>query len=92
MIPSQLCKITCYPYLFNGAVSFGIELSIYLLLTMPSRNLPYATDKPIVEDSDKMVILDKLLASMKERLPSANIQSNELYYQYSRGLLSVQAI
>ncbi|KAI0049929.1 hypothetical protein FA95DRAFT_1514892 [Auriscalpium vulgare] len=47
----QLRKVTCHPYLFDGA----------------EPGPPYTTDEHIVENSGKMVILDKLLKSMKEK-------------------------
>ncbi|OSX66869.1 hypothetical protein POSPLADRAFT_1063816 [Postia placenta MAD-698-R-SB12] len=45
----QLRKVTCHPYLFDGA----------------EPGPPYTTDEHLVENSGKMVILDKLLGSMK---------------------------
>ncbi|KAF7981341.1 hypothetical protein HWV62_33785 [Athelia sp. TMB] len=47
----QLRKVTCHPYLFDGA----------------EPGPPYTTDEHIIQNSGKMVILDKLLASMKEK-------------------------
>jgi len=47
----QLRKVTCHPYLFDGA----------------EPGPPYTTDEHLIENSGKMVILDKLLASMKEK-------------------------
>ncbi|KAL4252780.1 SNF2/RAD54 helicase family protein [Abortiporus biennis] len=47
----QLRKVTCHPYLFDGA----------------EPGPPYTTDEHLVENSGKMVILDKLLKSMKEQ-------------------------
>ncbi|KAF8216281.1 SNF2 family N-terminal domain-containing protein [Mycena galopus ATCC 62051] len=47
----QLRKVTCHPYLFDGA----------------EPGPPYTTDEHLVENSGKMLILDKLLASMKEK-------------------------
>ncbi|KIY74395.1 hypothetical protein CYLTODRAFT_416234 [Cylindrobasidium torrendii FP15055 ss-10] len=44
----QLRKVTCHPYLFDGA----------------EPGPPYTTDEHIIENSGKMVILDKLLKSM----------------------------
>ncbi|KIK68831.1 hypothetical protein GYMLUDRAFT_236732 [Collybiopsis luxurians FD-317 M1] len=45
----QLRKVTCHPYLFDGA----------------EPGPPYTTDEHLVENSGKMIILDKLLAKMK---------------------------
>ncbi|TRM60158.1 SNF2 family N-terminal domain-containing protein [Schizophyllum amplum] len=47
----QLRKVTCHPYLFDGA----------------EPGPPYTTDEHIVENSGKMLILDRLLKSMKEK-------------------------
>ncbi|KAF7356732.1 hypothetical protein MVEN_01008100 [Mycena venus] len=47
----QLRKVTCHPYLFDGA----------------EPGPPYTTDEHLIENSGKMVILDKLLASMKAK-------------------------
>ena len=47
----QLRKVTCHPYLFDGA----------------EPGPPYTTDEHLVENSGKMVILDKLLKSMKAK-------------------------
>ncbi|KAJ6518654.1 SNF2 family N-terminal domain-containing protein [Mycena sanguinolenta] len=47
----QLRKVTCHPYLFDGA----------------EPGPPYTTDEHLVENCGKMIILDKLLASMKEK-------------------------
>ncbi|EMD32673.1 hypothetical protein CERSUDRAFT_118698 [Gelatoporia subvermispora B] len=47
----QLRKVTCHPYLFDGA----------------EPGPPYTTDEHLVENSGKMVILDKLLQSMKAK-------------------------
>ncbi|KAF7793575.1 hypothetical protein EIP86_004689 [Pleurotus ostreatoroseus] len=47
----QLRKVTCHPYLFDGA----------------EPGPPYTTDMHLIENCGKMVILDKLLASMKEK-------------------------
>ncbi|KAJ7355421.1 SNF2 family N-terminal domain-containing protein [Mycena albidolilacea] len=47
----QLRKVSCHPYLFDGA----------------EPGPPYTTDEHLVENSGKMLILDKLLASMKEK-------------------------
>ncbi|KAG8830843.1 chromatin remodeling complex Adenosinetriphosphatase, partial [Serendipita sp. 405] len=46
----QLRKVTCHPYLFDGA----------------EPGPPYTTDEHLVQNAGKMVILDKLLARMKE--------------------------
>ena len=48
---SQLRKVTCHPYLFDGA----------------EPGPPYTTDEHLVQNSGKMIILDKLLASMREK-------------------------
>jgi SNF2 family DNA or RNA helicase len=48
---SQLRKVTCHPYLFDGA----------------EPGPPYTTDEHLIQNSGKMIILDKLLASMKEK-------------------------
>ena len=50
-IVMQLRKVTCHPYLFDGA----------------EPGPPYTTDEHLIENSGKMVILDKLLKSMKEK-------------------------
>ncbi|KAH9077177.1 P-loop containing nucleoside triphosphate hydrolase protein [Lactarius deliciosus] len=47
----QLRKVTCHPYLFDGA----------------EPGPPYTTDEHLVQNSGKMVILDKLLRNMKEK-------------------------
>ncbi|KAI1784329.1 SNF2 family DNA-dependent ATPase [Ganoderma leucocontextum] len=50
-IVMQLRKVTCHPYLFDGA----------------EPGPPYTTDEHLIENSGKMVILDKLLKNMKEK-------------------------
>lgn len=50
-IVMQLRKVTCHPYLFDGA----------------EPGPPYTTAEHLVENSGKMVILDKLLKSMKAK-------------------------
>ncbi|KAF8917277.1 SNF2 family N-terminal domain-containing protein [Mucidula mucida] len=47
----QLRKVTCHPYLFDGA----------------EPGPPYTTDEHLIQNSGKMIILDKLLKSMKEK-------------------------
>ncbi|KAH9926444.1 SNF2 family DNA-dependent ATPase [Fomitopsis serialis] len=47
----QLRKVTCHPYLFDGA----------------EPGPPYTTDEHLVENCGKMVILDKLLKSMRAK-------------------------
>ncbi|EGN93575.1 hypothetical protein SERLA73DRAFT_171912 [Serpula lacrymans var. lacrymans S7.3] len=47
----QLRKVTCHPYLFDGA----------------EPGPPYTTDEHIIENSGKMIILDKLLQSMQAK-------------------------
>ncbi|KAF8079370.1 SNF2 family N-terminal domain-containing protein [Lyophyllum atratum] len=47
----QLRKVTCHPYLFDGA----------------EPGPPYTTDEHLVENSGKMLILDKLLKAMKTK-------------------------
>ncbi|KDR72000.1 hypothetical protein GALMADRAFT_253304 [Galerina marginata CBS 339.88] len=47
----QLRKVTCHPYLFDGA----------------EPGPPYTTDEHLIQNSGKMLILDKLLSSMKEK-------------------------
>ncbi|KAL0577835.1 chromatin remodeling complex Adenosinetriphosphatase [Marasmius crinis-equi] len=47
----QLRKVTCHPYLFDGA----------------EPGPPYTTDEHLIDNSGKMIILDKLLKSMKEK-------------------------
>ncbi|KAF9041979.1 slide-domain-containing protein [Hymenopellis radicata] len=47
----QLRKVTCHPYLFDGA----------------EPGPPYTTDEHLIQNSGKMIILDKLLNSMKEK-------------------------
>ncbi|KAH9045404.1 P-loop containing nucleoside triphosphate hydrolase protein [Lactarius pseudohatsudake] len=47
----QLRKVTCHPYLFDGA----------------EPGPPYTTDEHLIQNSGKMVILDKLLKNMKEK-------------------------
>ncbi|KAI0721210.1 P-loop containing nucleoside triphosphate hydrolase protein [Fomitopsis betulina] len=47
----QLRKVTCHPYLFDGA----------------EPGPPYSTDEHIIENSGKLVILDKLLNNMKAK-------------------------
>ncbi|KZW00246.1 hypothetical protein EXIGLDRAFT_639641 [Exidia glandulosa HHB12029] len=50
-IVMQLRKVTCHPYLFDGA----------------EPGPPYTTGEHLVENSGKMVILDKLLKTMKAK-------------------------
>ncbi|TEB28250.1 transcription activator snf2l1 [Coprinellus micaceus] len=50
-IVMQLRKVTCHPYLFDGA----------------EPGPPYTTDEHLITSCGKMVILDKLLKSMKEK-------------------------
>ncbi|KAG8992998.1 hypothetical protein FRB90_000819 [Tulasnella sp. 427] len=50
-IVMQLRKVTCHPYLFDGA----------------EPGPPYTTGEHLIDNAGKMVILDKLLASMKEK-------------------------
>ncbi|KAG5641118.1 hypothetical protein DXG03_005971 [Asterophora parasitica] len=47
----QLRKVTCHPYLFDGA----------------EPGPPYTTDVHLIENSGKMIILDKLLKAMKAK-------------------------
>ncbi|KLO15808.1 SNF2 family DNA-dependent ATPase [Schizopora paradoxa] len=47
----QLRKVCCHPYLFDGA----------------EPGPPYTTDVHLIDNAGKMVILDKLLKSMKEK-------------------------
>ncbi|KAI0304101.1 SNF2 family N-terminal domain-containing protein [Russula brevipes] len=47
----QLRKVTCHPYLFDGA----------------EPGPPYTTDEHLIQNSGKMVILDKLLKNMNEK-------------------------
>ncbi|KAI9566285.1 SNF2 family N-terminal domain-containing protein [Boletus coccyginus] len=47
----QLRKVTCHPYLFDGA----------------EPGPPYTTDEHLIENSGKMIILDKLLQSLKAK-------------------------
>ncbi|KAF8886753.1 SNF2 family DNA-dependent ATPase [Infundibulicybe gibba] len=47
----QLRKVTCHPYLFDGA----------------EPGPPYTTDEHLINNSGKMLILDKLLASMRAK-------------------------
>ncbi|KAI5991718.1 SNF2 family N-terminal domain-containing protein [Pisolithus orientalis] len=47
----QLRKVTCHPYLFDGA----------------EPGPPYTTDEHIIENCGKMIILDKLLKSMRAK-------------------------
>ncbi|KAF9651344.1 hypothetical protein BDM02DRAFT_3091354 [Thelephora ganbajun] len=47
----QLRKVACHPYLFEGA----------------EPGPPYTTDEHLIENCGKMVILDKLLASLKAK-------------------------
>ncbi|KAF7294468.1 hypothetical protein MKEN_01439300 [Mycena kentingensis (nom. inval.)] len=47
----QLRKVTCHPYLFDGA----------------EPGPPYTTDEHLIDNCGKMIILDKLLKSMKEK-------------------------
>ncbi|KAH9914892.1 SNF2 family DNA-dependent ATPase [Epithele typhae] len=50
-IVMQLRKVTCHPYLFDGA----------------EPGPPYTTDEHLVDNCGKMVILDKLLQNMKAK-------------------------
>ncbi|KAF8266870.1 SNF2 family DNA-dependent ATPase [Lactarius quietus] len=47
----QLRKVTCHPYLFDGA----------------EPGPPYTTDEHLIQNSGKMAILDKLLKNVKEK-------------------------
>ncbi|KAF9445740.1 hypothetical protein P691DRAFT_709798 [Macrolepiota fuliginosa MF-IS2] len=47
----QLRKVTCHPYLFDGA----------------EPGPPYTTDEHLIQNSGKMMILDKLLGAMKSK-------------------------
>ncbi|TFK68179.1 hypothetical protein BDN72DRAFT_769633 [Pluteus cervinus] len=47
----QLRKVTCHPYLFDGA----------------EPGPPYTTDEHLIQNSGKMVILDKLLSTMRSK-------------------------
>jgi SWI/SNF-related matrix-associated actin-dependent regulator of chromatin subfamily A member 5 len=47
----QLRKVTCHPYLFDGA----------------EPGPPYTTDEHLVDNCGKMVVLDKLLKSMQAK-------------------------
>ncbi|KAF7309662.1 hypothetical protein MIND_00337300 [Mycena indigotica] len=47
----QLRKVTCHPYLFDGA----------------EPGPPYTTDEHLIDNCGKMIILDKLLKSMNEK-------------------------
>ncbi|KAF5385038.1 hypothetical protein D9615_000870 [Tricholomella constricta] len=47
----QLRKVTCHPYLFDGA----------------EPGPPYTTDEHLIQNSGKMIILDKLLGAMKSK-------------------------
>jgi SWI/SNF-related matrix-associated actin-dependent regulator of chromatin subfamily A member 5 len=47
----QLRKVTCHPYLFDGA----------------EPGPPYTTDEHLIENCGKMIILDKLLKAMKAK-------------------------
>jgi SWI/SNF-related matrix-associated actin-dependent regulator of chromatin subfamily A member 5 len=47
----QLRKVTCHPYLFDGA----------------EPGPPYTTDEHLIQNSGKMIILDKLLRAMKAK-------------------------
>ncbi|KAF8601203.1 SNF2 family DNA-dependent ATPase [Ceratobasidium sp. AG-I] len=50
-IVMQLRKVTCHPYLFDGA----------------EPGPPYTTDEHLIDNAGKMVILDKLLKRMKSK-------------------------
>ncbi|KAG8942747.1 hypothetical protein FRC04_003517 [Tulasnella sp. 424] len=50
-IVMQLRKVTCHPYLFDGA----------------EPGPPYTTGEHLIDNAGKMVILDKLLKNMKEK-------------------------
>ncbi|KAG6896406.1 hypothetical protein C0992_008448 [Termitomyces sp. T32_za158] len=50
LTPSQLRKVTCHPYLFDGA-----------------DGPPYTTDEHLIQNSGKMIILDKLLKAIKTK-------------------------
>lgn len=66
----QLRKVTCHPYLFDGAVRpshFSVGVFVLINPCVQEPGPPYTTDEHIVENSGKMLILDKLLASMKEK-------------------------
>ncbi|KAL4068818.1 SNF2 family N-terminal domain-containing protein [Scleroderma yunnanense] len=47
----QLRKVTCHPYLFDGA----------------EPGPPYTTDEHLIDNCGKMIILDRLLSSMKAK-------------------------
>jgi SNF2 family DNA or RNA helicase len=66
----QLRKVTCHPYLFDGAVSHISfkPFAFHLLFQEPGP--PYTTDEHLIQNSGKMIILDKLLSKMKASLQS----------------------
>lgn len=72
-IVMQLRKCCNHPYLFDGAVRLpSSRLSSPQSLTTPPLDMqepgpPFTTDEHLVEASGKMVILDKLLKSMKAK-------------------------
>ena len=59
--------MTCHPYLFDGAV--WLLYFDYRGLTLLSQEPgpPYTTDEHLIENSGKMIILDKLLRLMKAK-------------------------
>ena len=63
----QLRKCCNHPYLFDGAEPGGLSLSPPHPFTLsPLPGPPYTTDIHIVENSGKMMVLDKLLPRLKE--------------------------
>ena len=63
----QLRKVTCHPYLFDGAVS-RINFSQpdrFFTGYLQEPGPPYTTDEHLVQNSGKMIILDRLLSRMK---------------------------
>ena len=64
----QLRKVCCHPYLFDGAVRILHPFQIlHLIYWLQEPGPPYTTDEHLIDNAGKMVILDKLLKSMKEK-------------------------
>lgn len=51
----QLCKVTCHPYLFEGAVSRISFNSLAFHLRFQEPGPPYTTDEHLIQISEKMI-------------------------------------
>jgi len=61
----QLRKVTCHPYLFDGAVSYISFKLLHVYSPLQEPGPPYTTDEHLIQNSGKLIILDRLLSRMK---------------------------